>query len=530
MTQSPMVPPPSVVSPSVTRPAEIQSFSLGVRGVASVGREEIEALVASAGFRGFADLMPDPMLIVDPDETVIFLSAAARTLAGRSTLPERVPFSLFLRKCDLDMDAFVAAAERGQNQGSVRVRSSGRVYHATRRVLMAGGHTRGYSLYWLRDPDGWERMKRSGQSRVLSRSEVDGGRDLSFPPSLALQLERARRAYGRGFRVLLLGESGVGKTEIARHIHLSAGDGNRPFIHVNCGSVPETLFESEMFGYERGAFTGALQAGKRGFVESAGGGTLFLDEVGEIPLASQAKLLKFLEDGTIQPVGSAVARKVETRVVAATNRDLAQMMRAGTFRRDLYFRLATFPVEIPPLRAREDRAALLDGLVTRANRARGRPLRLSPACRAAILAHDFPGNLREMRSIVEYLDIVADETALPEHLPPAMFSGVPAAGAAGMGMVGAGLVGTAMALPPAATDEAAAPAAAVALPAPDATPAVLPPGPAESAEGASLKEMTRAFEDQVIQQALVRYGSKREAARHLGVDIATLVRKTTRPR
>lgn len=278
-----------------------------------------------------------------------------------------------------------------------------------------------------------------------------------------------------------------------------------------------------MFGYERGAFTGALQAGKRGFVESAGGGTLFLDEVGEIPLASQAKLLKFLEDGTIQPVGSAVARKVETRVIAATNRDLGQMMRAGTFRRDLYFRLATFPVEIPPLRVREDRAALLDGLLARANRERGRPLRLSAACRAMVLAHDFPGNLREMRSIVEYLDIVADEVATPEHLPPAMFTrGEPAPVPLSAPVLD--VADTSRLAVPAGHGGAEAPQAVA--PVPQESSGALPP----AGEGANLKEMTRAFEDHVIRQAMARYGSKREAARHLGVDIATLVRKTTRPR
>ncbi|MFG1345178.1 sigma 54-interacting transcriptional regulator [Xanthobacter autotrophicus DSM 431] len=474
----------------MTVPTELQSFHVVLRDTASLGREAFEAFIGSRPFRAFADLLPSPLLIVDPDELVVFTNRSAERLAGSAGLPARLPLTSFLQQSSLDMDDFLAATERGQSQGSVRARGSGRMYQALRRVLSVDADTRGFLLYWLNDPESWDRTKRGAQSRTVGRAEMEGTSELSFPPDLKNQITRAQRAYARQFRILLLGESGVGKTAVAKHIHTTGGAAGRPFIHVNCGSIPETLFESEMFGYERGAFTGALQAGKRGYIESAGGGTLFLDEVGEIPLASQAKLLKFLEDGTIQSVGSAVSKRVDTHVVAATNRDLHTMMQEGGFRRDLYFRLATFPVHIPPLRAREDKEAILDALVVRANRMRGRPLALSPACRARILAHDFPGNLRELRSIVEYLDIVAEELAEPCHLPESL-----AAPAALASDVAAGV------------DELF-----------------------EASEAGTLRDLTRAFEDQVIQRALERYGSKREAARRLGVDIATLVRKTTRPK
>ncbi|MFG1392402.1 sigma 54-interacting transcriptional regulator [Xanthobacter agilis] len=472
-------------------PSELQSFRVILRDGVLVEREAFDAFLASAEFRAFANLLPGPLIIVNPEEAVVFSNRSAEKLAGSGPLPGRLPLATFLQQSNLDMDDFLAATERGQSQGSVRARGSGRVYQALRRVLSVDGELRGFSLYWLNDPDGWDRARRGAQSRTVGRAEVEAQGELSFPPDLKDQIGRAQRAYARRFRILLLGESGVGKTAVAKFIHAAGGTGGRPFVHVNCGSIPETLFESEMFGYERGAFTGALQAGKRGFIESAGGGTLFLDEVGEIPLASQAKLLKFLEDGTIQSVGSAVSKKVDTHVVAATNRDLGRMMQEGSFRKDLYFRLATFPVHIPPLRARADQEEILDALLVRANRERGRPLRLSPACRAAILAHDFPGNLRELRSIVEYLDIVADELAEPVHLPESLNTG----------------------------------ASVRPRPHEDAAPA-LPAGE----DGATLRELTRAFEDDVIRRALDRYGSKREAARRLGVDIATLVRKTTRPR
>jgi transcriptional regulator with PAS, ATPase and Fis domain len=281
--------------------------------------------------------------------------------------------------------------------------------------------------------------------------------------------------------VLLLGESGVGKTAIARHIHQLATTREAAFVHVNCAAIPETLFESEMFGYERGAFTGALQAGKRGYIESAKGGTLFLDEIGEIPLAAQAKLLKFLEDSTIQPVGSVASKRITTTVIAATNRDLRALIAQGTFREDLFYRIATFPVFIPPLRERADKEKLLDAILAKVNAERQPKLTLSKACRTALLAARLPGNVRELLGIIDYLDIVADEVATPKHLSDALIL----------------------------SDEA--------------------PSAARAATGGTLKEMTAAFEDQIIRDAITRYGSKREAARHLGIDGATLIRKLRRP-
>lgn len=469
-------------------PVAIPQFNLGVRGSEALTRQAWEAHFASSEFRSFANLVADGLIVVDPDDVVVFLNLAAERNAKLGTAFESQALVSFLRFSDLDMEDFLAAAERGQTEGLVRSRSTGKVYHTVRKLLMTTGGAGSFQFYFLRDPENQDRAKRGTAARSISSGDQRESARLIFPDGLRVQMEQACRAYERNFRVLLLGESGVGKTAVAKHIHLSAGDRGRPFIHVNCGSIPETLFESEMFGYERGAFTGALQAGKRGYIESAAGGTLFLDEVGEIPLSSQPKLLKFLEDGTIQPVGSAVSKKIDTRVITATNRDLAQMTRDGAFRKDLLYRLSTFPVEMPLLRNRPDRETILDMMLERASQERGKPLRLSAACRAAILRHPFPGNLREMKSVVDYLDIVATGEARPEHLPPSF-------------------------------------AAAKAPP-----PAVEPvPLPDIDAEGRTLKELTRAFEERIIQSSLDRLGSKRAAAKELGVDIATIVRKTNRP-
>lgn len=470
---------------------EIPQFDLRVRGTEALSREAWEQNFRSSHFRSFANLLPDGLIVVDPDEVVTFLNTAAERAARLASPFESQALATFLRFSDFDMDDFLASAERGHAQGLVRSKTSGTIYQAMRRMLLVAGSASGFTVYFLRDPDNQDRAKRGVAGRSISVGDQRENARLLFPEGLKTQVEQAVRAYARSFRILLLGESGVGKSAIARHIHLTGGDRGRPFVHVNCGSIPETLFESEMFGYERGAFTGALQAGKRGYIESAAGGTLFLDEIGEIPLSSQPKLLKFLEDGTIQPVGSSASKKIETRVITATNRDLTEMTRQGGFRKDLLYRLSTFPVEIPLLRNRSDKAAILDMMLERASQERGAPLKLSATCRSILMRHPFPGNLREMKSVVDYLDIVAADVAMPEHLPPTFTRAVGA--------------------------ETERSQAALAM----ATPEIEP-------GRRTLKDMARAFEQRIISEALDRLGSKRAAAKELGVDIATIVRKTNR--
>jgi two-component system response regulator HydG len=189
-----------------------------------------------------------------------------------------------------------------------------------------------------------------------------------------------------------------------------------PFVAVDCSSLPENLFESELFGYEKGAFSGATQR-KQGLVEAANGGTLFLDEVGDIPLGLQVKLLRLLETGTYRRVGGVEALRADFRLVAATHRDLKQMVADGSFRRDLYYRISTFPIMLPPLRDRmEDLPLLAEALLKRvgANRA----LTIHPATLLCLAQHDFPGNIRELRNLIERASLLADgDVLLPEHFP-----------------------------------------------------------------------------------------------------------------
>lgn len=452
-------------------------MDLTASGTRPLDRGSLDEALQSQSLRVILDLSRDGHVIFDLEGNVALVNSASERLLGiqRAEIEQR-PIERLLRRSKVPLDSWIHASTRGAGDAVLTSPDGTRSVHASQHSIAVVGERRAYRLLTFRAGD--------TVAQVQPRAKLTDR--LVFPASLEARLAKAIKAHQRGARVLLLGESGVGKTAIARYIHDANSKEGAAFIHVNCGSIPETLFESEMFGYERGAFTGALQAGKRGFVEAAAGGTLFLDEVGEIPLPSQVKLLKFLEDGTVQPVGSAISRRVETRVITATNRDLRAMIKQRLFRTDLFYRIATFPVTVPRLRDREDKEVLLDRFIERVNTTRHPKLGLSAKCRAEILGSTFPGNLRELRSLVEYLDIVVDEIAELEHLSPDVFE-------------------------TAAQQE-------------ETSFEVLE----SEASDASLKDQVARFEQSLIERAIERHGSKREASRHLGVDIATLIRKQKR--
>ena len=222
--------------------------------------------------------------------------------------------------------------------------------------------------------------------------------------------------------VLLLGESGTGKELVARAVHEASPRAHRALVAVDCSSLPESLFESELFGHERGAFTGA-NAARGGLVEAASGGTLFLDEVGDIPLVMQVKLLRLLETGTYRRVGSTEQRHADIRVVSATHRHLDEMVAQGKFREDLYYRLSTFPIHLPALRERRDDIALLaQALLQRV--AGPRNIQLSPAAIHLLEQEDYPGNVRELRNLLERSALMCDGEVLePVHVEQALLSG-----------------------------------------------------------------------------------------------------------
>ena len=237
-------------------------------------------------------------------------------------------------------------------------------------------------------------------------------------PGLVRVRDQISRVAGSDTTVLIYGETGVGKELVARSLHGQSRRAGQAFVAVNCGALPETLIESELFGYERGAFTGAEKR-KLGKFEIADGGTLFLDEIGELPLSAQSKLLRVLQEGTLERVGGVETVRVDVRVVAATHRDLARQVERGRFREDLYYRLNVFRIEVPPLRARkEDLLPLTEHLHEKAARRLARPvLPISARSVRRIMAYQWPGNVRELANAVERATLLATGDELEIVLP-----------------------------------------------------------------------------------------------------------------
>ncbi|HEY0674770.1 MAG TPA: sigma-54 dependent transcriptional regulator [Immundisolibacter sp.] len=219
--------------------------------------------------------------------------------------------------------------------------------------------------------------------------------------------------------VLVLGESGTGKEVVARNIHFQSARANRPFVPVNCGAIPADLLESELFGHEKGAFTGAISA-RQGRFEAAEGGTLFLDEIGDMSLPMQVKLLRVLQERVFERVGSNRSIAADVRIIAATHRDLETGIRDGAFREDLYYRLNVFPIELPPLRARrEDIPALVEELSARIGREKGISVRVGRDALAALAGYAWPGNVRELANVIERMAIMnGDRVVTAADLPP----------------------------------------------------------------------------------------------------------------
>jgi len=244
-------------------------------------------------------------------------------------------------------------------------------------------------------------------------------------PAMQAVLDLVERVAPTDATVLIQGESGTGKEVIAKAVHHASPRAARPFVAVNCGAVPETLLESELFGYVRGAFTGA-GGGKLGLFEEAGGGTLFLDEIAEMPATLQVKLLRALQSGEVRRLGATQAATIDVRVLAATNGDLATRIGQGSFREDLFYRLNVIQVTLPPLRdRREDIPALAEHFLARAAAKLGRTLRLSPAALERVLRYPWPGNVRELENAIERAAILSrSETVEPDDLPPHVSAGL----------------------------------------------------------------------------------------------------------
>jgi DNA-binding NtrC family response regulator len=250
----------------------------------------------------------------------------------------------------------------------------------------------------------------------LSRRYPVGGM-IGSSEAMQQVFERIRRVAPTDTTVLILGESGTGKELVARAVHEQSQRHEAPLIAVNCAAIPENLIESELFGHEKGAFTGAVDT-HRGLVEAAHGGTLFLDEIGELPAEAQARLLRVLQEGEIRRVGSTQSRRVDVRLIAATHRDLKQQVEDGLFRSDLYFRLHVMEIALPPLRERgDDIYQLAERLLERACKRLNRPaMRFSAEALQGLQQHHWPGNVREMENMIERAVILADGNTIGSEM------------------------------------------------------------------------------------------------------------------
>ena len=297
-----------------------------------------------------------------------------------------------------------------------------------------------------------------------------------------------RKVAATDATVLIMGESGTGKELVARMIHAQSPRTERPFIPVNCGAIPAELLESEMFGHERGAFTGAI--GQRaGMFQLANGGTIFLDEVGEMSSTLQVKLLRVLQDREVRPVGADKSLRVDVRVIAASNKDLASEVDIGNFREDLFYRLQVIPIVMPPLRERRsDIPLLVSFFLDKHSRKRpGRPVEISEEAMVHLWEYDWPGNVRELENLLERLVILSEDGHIAlENLPPNIRSYI--------------------------SEKKI-------------------PRPALGEEGLDLNTAVEEFENRLIEEALRRTkGNKQAAARLLGLKRTTLVAKLRRRR
>ena len=440
-------------------------------------------LCRNDGFRDFLDLLDEAVIVVDAEDRVVALNKAAEAGAGiqKSTACSMSVETVSARS-RIDLKPLIEEQSPGRRKLSLRYRNDPGELVATVHSLAGerGGLAARIAVFMPSVPNAAAPRSRPADAQPFARGEALPLYQARLEPliDLGVRAFRARR------RILLLGETGVGKTTLVMQMHRQAAGLESPFVHVNCSSISESLFEAEMFGYERGAFTGALAAGKPGFIEAASGGTLFLDEIGDMPRSQQAKLLKFLEDGCIQPVGSVRQKRVDVYVVCATNRDLAADVQKRRFREDLYYRIAMIPLAVPPLRQhRQELPGLIDTLVANVNLSRKTKLTLTQECRRRMIEHDYPGNMRELLGVIARIDLLANDIAGVEHLPPQMQD-----------------------CPPHPARDPAAPKA-------------------ESGHALPLKEKVRAYERALIDEALKAAPSKRQAAKALGIDISSLIRK-----
>lgn len=386
--------------------------------------------------RDFFDCLEEGIIFLDNDRQAVAINLAASRMLGqeRNKVIGTLCPSLFK-----ETHCSKACSERGYCSLTKSIKTSSAGPSKTQDLTMSGPD--GVPIYlrmWamILPPEEssaycaivlWDRTR-----EVMLEEEVSEklrlGSMIGHSPLMQDLFNRILRAANSDATVLITGESGVGKELVARALHENSHRSDKPYIRVHCAALPETLLESELFGYAKGSFTGA-KTDRMGRFEAAHGGTILLDEIGEIPLNIQVKLLRVLQEREVERLGENEPRKVNVRVLAATNKDLGLMVQQGTFREDLYYRLRVLPILVPALRDRQGDIPLLahkllEELITRYNRG---DAHLSQETIDLMEAHHWPGNIREMGNALEYAMVHLDGTViLPRHLPPEVAHAMPA--------------------------------------------------------------------------------------------------------
>lgn len=440
------------------------------------------APLSEAMVRALLDGLAEGVMAVAPDGRIRLVNGAMAQLLGaaQAELLDRRPADLedrgawippVLRRC----------LETGERQAMILERAGRRL------AMTAVPLPEGWVLAAARDITELDRLERQVERMAQERERyhhelaglraVQAGRTEVVGSSLAMQrvMELIRRIAPVDSTILLLGESGVGKGVLAAEVHRLSPRRDRPFVRIDCAALPETLLESELFGYSPGSFTGARREGKPGLIEQAHGGTLFIDEIGDVPLGLQVKLLHVIQERRIIRLGAVTPTAVDIRIIAATHRDLEAMVAEGRFRADLYYRLNVVPVTIPPLRERPEDIPVLARAFLDRFCARYRVERtFTPEAVARLMAYSWPGNVRELENLVERLVVTLDEREIrPEHLP---------------------------------------------LPAPGGS-------PVQVREIVPLKEAVAALELELVGEAYRRFGSSVKVGRVLGIHQTTAARK-----
>ena len=503
--------------------------------------------------------LPEPHILCGRDYRILAANASYRERCGGGEVIGQPCYAVSHRyevPCDQAGEScpLAASLESGQRERVLHLHHTAHGEEYVNIELTPVVDGRGEILCFM------EKMERLR----VARDETGRRALIGRSPAFRRMLELVARVAPAEASVLLLGESGTGKELVANAVHEASRRADGPFVAVDCSGLTETLFESELFGHERGAFTGAI-ARKTGLIEAAAGGTLFLDEVGDIPLGIQVKLLRLLETGAYRRVGSSEPRRADIRLVSATHRPLERMVRDGQFRQDLYYRINTFPIAVPPLRERrEDLPLLVEALLRRV--APGRPLHLSATALRQLNRYPFPGNVRELRNLLERASLLCDGDLIgPRHLSLDMGAGVASAGQGLSAPVSDGQTRdpgdsrevstrppprtaplTASAPPeeamrmsfPAMTPPEQAPVmpppemttpqhAPMMRPPEMTTPGVEPPGPSRESLAAPLDPFDLdAARDRALSLALREHrGNRRELARKLGISERTLYRR-----